>query len=157
MNSLLRSLTILMLVAGLSASANAAEQVVDLTSTFREAGASIDQLRVYEIAGVVIIRGRTPDKAEAAVASKIAQSLGYGRVANLIQIVTTDDAQLARMAERELTMHRSLDGCRFNVTADRGIVRIGGSVTHELQKDVAFQVVRSIDGVRSVDVVLTRF
>jgi osmotically-inducible protein OsmY len=146
-----------MLTAALSVVADPAAQVVDLTNRFHEAGASIDNLRVYEIAGVVIIRGRTEDKARAAAVTDLAKRLGHARVANLIQIITADDVQLARMAERELTLHRSLDGCRFNVSADQGVVRIAGRVHHELQKDVAVQVVRSLDGVRSVNLDLTRF
>ena len=54
-------------------------------------------------------------------------------------------------------MHRSLDGCQFRVTSDQGIVRVAGLVKHELQKDVAAQVLRNIDGIRSVELDLTRF
>ena len=135
----------------------AAPQAIDLTNTFRTAAPAVDRLQVYEISGIVIIRGRTADKAQAAALGDYATSLGYARVANLVQIVEDDDAQITRMAERELTIHRSLDGCRFHVTSDRGVVHVAGTVRHELQKDVAVQVLRSIDGVRSVQVDLNRF
>lgn len=135
----------------------AAPQTTDLTNTFRGAGAAIDRLQVVEIAGIVIIRGRAADKAQAEAVGLYAQNLGYTRVANLIQIATHDDAQIARAAERELSVHRALDGCQFSVTSERGVVHVAGRVRHELQKDVAAQVLRSINGVRSVEMNLDRF
>lgn len=130
---------------------------VDLTPKFLTAGANVQRLQVYEIAGIVIIRGRVADKAQAEILSKHALSLGYQRVANLIQTVEHQDADITRRAERELTIHRSLDGCKFTVQSDAGVVRVGGTVRHELQKDVAVQVLRSIDGVREVQISLVKF
>jgi osmotically-inducible protein OsmY len=117
----------------------------------------VDRLQVYEISGIVIIRGRTSDKAQAAELSRFAQSLGYARVANLVQTVEHNDQAIARAAERELTIHRSLDGCRFSVSSSNGIVKVNGQVAHELQKDVAVQVLRKLDGVRGVESTLQRF
>jgi osmotically-inducible protein OsmY len=146
------------LTLAISPVAMAAEpEAVNLTQTFRTAGASLERLQVYEIAGIVIIRGRATDKAEAEEVSRVAQSLGYTRVANLVQIIENRDVEITRRAEMELTVNRSLDGCRFHVTSDRGVVRVAGLVRHELQKDVAAQVLRNIDGIRSVEFSLTRF
>src|SRR5512132_604249 len=117
----------------------ATPQATDLTNTFRGAGAVVDRLQVYEIAGVVIIRGRAADKAQAETLGQYAQSLGYSRVANLVQIAQHDDAQIVRAAERELTVHRALDGCQFRVRSEHGVVHVAGRVRHELQKDVAAQ------------------
>jgi osmotically-inducible protein OsmY len=139
------------------AASAATPQTTDLTETFRGAGASVDRLQVYEIAGIVIIRGRAADKAQAETLNQYAQTLGYERVANLIQIVKNEDASITRAAERELTVHRALDGCQFSVSSDKGVVTLAGRVRHELQKDVALALVRSIDGVRSVEVNLDRF
>jgi len=137
-------------------------EAADLTSAFRAAGAmldreTLDSLKVYEISGVVLIRGRAANKAQAEEVGRLARSLGYRRVANLVQIVENRDAEITRRAEVELTVHRSLDGCRFRVTADQGNVRVAGLVKHELQKDVAAQVLRNIRGIRSVEFDLTRF
>jgi hypothetical protein len=129
----------------------------DLTPSFIQAGASIDRLQVFEIAGIVIIRGRAADKTQAEEVGKLALSLGYERVANLTQVVENRDAELARVAERELTVNRSLDGCKFRVTSDQGIIRVAGEVKHELQKDVAMQVLRNIDGAKSIEMTLNRF
>lgn len=162
-NNMMRTITKAVAIAAFLIAINpaalaATPQTVDLTNSFRAAGAAnIDGLQVYEIAGIVIIRGRTPQKAQAEEISAIAQTLGHQRVANLIQIVEHDDAKLARAAEIELSVHRALDGCRFRVTSEAGVVHVAGSVKHELQKDVAAQVIRSIDGVRSVEMKLDRF
>ena len=129
----------------------------DLTNTFRGANAAVSQLQVYEVSGIVIIRGRTSDKAQAALLSEYARSLGYQRVANLVATTTHDDATITRRAEVELTVHRALDGCRFRVRSEQGVLHLAGQVRHELQKDVAMQVLRSIDGVQSIDMKLDKF
>ena len=132
-------------------------QPTDLTASFRTAGINVDRLQVFEIGGVVVIRGRAADPEAAAAAGRHATSLGYSRVANLVQILPPpDDGALRRAAERELSVHRGLDGCRFMVQAKKGVVTIGGSVRHELQKDVAVSIVRNIDGVRAVESSLDR-
>lgn len=146
-----------MLIAITPVALGAEPQATDLTSNFRTAGASIERLQVYEIAGIVILRGRTADKAQAEELGRYAQSLGYARVANLIQITENNDVKIARQAEVELSVNRSLDGCRFSVTSEKGVVKVAGSVKHELQKDVAMQVLRNIDGVREVQASLDRF
>lgn len=146
----------ILIAMGLPASA-ATPQTTDLTNTFRAAGAVVDRLQVYEIAGIVIIRGRAADTTEAEILNQYAQTLGYARVANLIQIVKHEDARIARAAERELSVHRALDGCQFRVTSTKGVVRVAGRVRHEVQKDVAAQVLRSINGVRSVQMELDKF
>lgn len=135
----------------------AAPQTNDLTPTFLQAGAAVDRLQVSEIAGIVIIRGRVADKAQAEALNHYATSLGYTRVANLVQIVKHEDEAIARAAERELTVHRALDGCRFSVSSDKGVIKLAGRVRHELQKDVAIQLLRTIDGVQSVESTLNRF
>jgi osmotically-inducible protein OsmY len=158
MRTITKAVAIAVVVAAITPVALGAEpQTIDLTKNFQTAGASIERLQVYEIAGIVILRGRTADKAQAEELGRYAQSLGYERVANLIQITENNDVKIARQAEVELAVNRSLDGCRFSVTADKGVVTVAGSVRHELQKDVAVQVLRTIDGVREVQTNLARF
>lgn len=139
------------------AASSSAPKTVDLTQQFRAAGADAEALQVSEVGGIVVIRGRTLDAAKAEAAGRIAQSLGYTRVANLVQIVEpADDAAIERRAERELAIHRSLDGCSFSVDSQQGIVRLAGRVHSELQKDVAVQLLRNVDGVREVHSSLTQ-
>jgi len=135
----------------------ASPESINRTEEFRGAGAAVDRLQVYEIAGIVILRGRAQSKAQAEEISQIAQKLGYLRVANLIQIIQHNDEQIAREAEVKLANHRSLDGCRFSVRSAQGVVHVGGQVTHELQKDVALLIVRQINGVLGVEVDLKKF
>lgn len=131
--------------------ADSQPQARDLTQAFLDGGVAVDRLQVVEIGGIVVIRGRTADKAAAEQAGVLAASLGYSRVANLVQIAApADDARIQRAAERELTLHRSLDGCRFRVKSEGGVVHIAGNVQHELQKDMAVHLLRNIDGVREV-------
>lgn len=158
MRTITKAVAIAVLITALTPVATAAvPESKDLTPQFITAGASLDRLQVYEIAGIVIIRGRAMDQAKAEEIGRIAQTLGYSRVANLVQVVENRDRELARAAEVELSVNRSLDGCKFRVTTDQGVIRVAGEVKHELQKDVAMQVLRNIDGAKSVEVHLTRF
>lgn len=158
MRTINTAVAIAVLTIALSPVATAAvPEARDLTPSFLQAGSSIDRLQVYEIAGIVLIRGRAADKTQAEEVGKLALRLGYARVANLVQVVENRDVEIARAAERELTVNRSLDGCTFRVTSDQGVIRVAGEVRHELQKDVAMQVLRNIDGAKSVEVSLTRF
>lgn len=159
MRTITKAVAIAVILMTMSPVATAAEvpSSTDLTSTFIAAGATVDRLSVHELAGIVIIRGRTNEKAKAEEIGRLAQSLGYARVANLIQITENRDEQIARQAEVELSVHRALDGCRFRVTSEEGVVKVAGSVKHELQKDVAMQILRTIDGVQEVQVNLSRF
>lgn len=135
----------------------APQQVTDLTSDFRAAGVTVERLQVYEIGGVVVLRGRTYSRASAEKAGRTAVNFGYGRVANLIQILAApDDASIERRAERELTSHRGLDGCKFSVEATRGVLRVAGIVRHEMQKDMALAVLRTVDGVTEIQSDLKR-
>jgi osmotically-inducible protein OsmY len=104
-----------------------------------------------EVGGIVVLRGRAVDPAAALQAATLTQGLGYTRVANLIVVVQPiDDVAIERFAERKLGMSRGLEGCNFQIDSDNGVVKLNGTVQSELQKDMAVQLVRTIDGVKSV-------
>jgi len=129
----------------------------DLTQQFVTAGVVAEGLRAVEVGGIVVLRGRTTDKRVAEQASAVAQSLGFARVANLIQVADVpDDAQIMRTAERRLAVHRGLDGTQIVVDSTNGVVRLSGKVSSEVQKDVAVNLVRKIEGVRAVQMALQR-
>jgi osmotically-inducible protein OsmY len=129
----------------------------DVTAQFVNAGAIIQGFRAIEVGGIVILRGHVSDTAAAEQAALVAQTLGFNRVANLIQIdAVPDDARIARAAERSLALQRGLDGTQIVVESSNGVVRLSGTVSNELQKDMAVVVVRNIDGVRSVQMALKR-
>jgi osmotically-inducible protein OsmY len=129
----------------------------DLTQRFVTSGVAVEDLRAVEVGGIVVLRGRTPDRTAAEKAAAVAQSLGFSRVANLIQVADApDDARIMRLAERELAVHRGLDGTQIVVDSTNGIVRLSGRVSNEVQKDVAVSLVRNIDGVRAVQIALQR-
>ena len=129
----------------------------DLTPQFATAGVAVEDLRAVEVGGIVVLRGRTTDRTVAEKAVSVAQSLGFSRVANLIQVSDApDDARITRLAERQLAVHRGLDGTQIVVDSTNGIVRLSGRVSNDVQKDVAVSLVKNIDGVRAVQIALQR-
>jgi len=129
----------------------------DLTPQFVTAGVTVEGLRAVEVGGVLVLRGRTTNPAAAQQAATIAATLGYARVANLIQVIeVADDARIERTAERRLATYRGLDGTQIAVDSTNGMLRLTGKVSSELQKDMAASLVRNIDGVRGVQVALQR-
>ena len=143
-------LSALLSTAVVAAPSRAAEPV-DLTARFRAAGLPISDLRAFEIGGVVLLRGRAATRVAAEDAGRLARTLGYTRVANLVQVATpVNDAAIERFAERELATQRSLDGCTFHIDSREGVVYVKGQVRHELQKDMAIELLRNIDGVKAV-------
>lgn len=145
-----------LLLAGLPADA-AEAGVKDVTDVFA-CGAPVDSLKAVEVGGILVLRGSVADPSSAESVVRYAHSLGYKRIANLISVDgRSDDAALERRAEREFSRHRSLDGCRITLASRGGVVHIGGRVRYEMQKDVAVQLLRNLDGVKEVRSDLGRF
>ena len=129
----------------------------DVTPQLVSAGVTVEGLRAVEVGGIVVLRGRTAERSAAEQAAAVAQSLGYARVANLIQVnQAPDDARIERAVERELSVHRGLDGTQIAVDSTNGVVRLTGKVYSELQKDMAVNLVKTVDGVRAVQASLQR-
>jgi osmotically-inducible protein OsmY len=129
----------------------------DITARFADGSFNISAFRALEVGGIVVLRGKTTDPAEAARVADYARNLGYQRVANVVTIASQpDDEAIERSAERALASHRTLDGCTFQIDSQQGVVRIAGRVQYELQKDVAADLVRGIDGVREVKMLAQR-
>jgi len=138
----------LMLIANPSHADSTA--VVDITPQLQSL-TNIEGLQAVEVGGIVVLRGKTTDPADAVRAATLVQSLGYPRVANLIRVFEPpDDAAIQRVAERRLAMHRALDGCSLRVDSQQGVLTLAGKVQSALQTDVAIGVLRNIDGVRGV-------
>ncbi len=155
--STLAAVAAMLFLGALSARA-ADPEVFDLTTQFRAGGVAVDHLKVLEVGGIVVIRGMTADAANAAAATEFARSHGYTRVANLVQISEpANDAVIQRAAERELAAHHGLDGCRLRVSSHNGVVHVGGKVHEELQREMAVQLLRNLDGVRGVQADLSLF
>jgi osmotically-inducible protein OsmY len=141
----------LAMILGVPAAHAQQTQAQDLTKLFRDGGVDIDRLQVVEIGGIVVIRGRTNDSERAAAAGRFASSLGYTRVANLVQLAEPiDDVTIQRKAERAIGIHRALEGSNVQIASKDGVVHLSGHISYELQRDVAMQLVRSIDGVKAV-------
>src|SRR3954451_1997921 len=129
----------------------------DITARFVDGSFNISGLRALEVGGIVVLRGKTTDPAEAARVADYARNLGYQRVANVVTIMSQpDDEAIERSAERALASHRTLDGCTFQIDSQQGVVHIAGRVQYELQKDVAADLIRGIDGAREVRIAAHR-
>jgi osmotically-inducible protein OsmY len=100
---------------------------------------------------VTIVRGKVPDRASVDQAADILQAAGYRRIANLLTVSSRpDDDTLRRTVERQLLRTRSLDGCRFRVSLQGGVVHLQGTVRRDLQRDLAVDLAKSVEGVREV-------
>ena len=154
----LRSLALLAALFVFTSYASALEPAAnDITAQFITAGAPVPDLKAVEVGGIVVLRGNAASQAEAERTSQIARDLGYSRVANLVRVIEpVDDAQIQRLAERELSRHRGLDGSNIRVKSVQGFVTLAGRVSQELQKDMAVTLVRNVDGVRGVNSTLQR-
>src|SRR5579859_2333124 len=118
-----RSLLFACLCVLVSSALDAQTEAIDLTAVFRAGGITIDQLMVYKISDIVLIRGRTSNVLMAAEAGRFATRLGYQRVANLIQIVPgLADSEIERYGERALDMRPELAGCSFQIVSIAGVV-----------------------------------
>ena len=130
----------------------------DVTALFANSGVPVQGLRAIDVGGILVLRGNTADAAQAQAVAAYAKTLGYARVANLVRVdQAVDDAKLERNIERQLSLSRGFDGCNIKINSQDGVVRISGTVQHELQKDYALEVVRNVDGVKSVRSDLQRF
>jgi osmotically-inducible protein OsmY len=119
------------------------------------AGVHVDNLRVIPVEGIVIVRGKVHDQESLERVSSILNELGYLRVANLMKITPApNDEEIERIVERELHITRALEGAQLRVNSLNGIVTINGNVQHELQRDAAADIVRSVDGVREVQLAI---
>ena len=151
-------LLILILALVFPVAASTQTNVIDLTATFINNGVVIDELAVYQISDIVLIRGKTSDRSKAEEASRIATTLGYQRIANLIVVVddATADAAIAYTGQRRLELEPALEGCTFRVNSNRGVIRLTGRVHRDAQGDLAIAILSRIDGVKAVHPDLAR-
>ena len=127
-----------------------------IATAINNAKVGVERLSVRTAGDIVILRGNA-DSAAAEAAVAIARNLGATRVANLIAPATPfDDEAIRRDAERRFAMNRSLDGTKIRVTVNEGVLRVDGTVQHELQIDVARSIARSVRGTKQVQVGLVR-
>jgi osmotically-inducible protein OsmY len=88
----------------------------------------------------------------------VVHDAGFPRVANLIQQqAAIDDEAIRRDAERQLAKARSLDGCRFAVTCERGVLKVNATIQSDLQEDATRLVLKQIQGVKNVQATFAKF
>ncbi len=154
MKKVLRAVLTIMMFVPLAAFAQT--NAVDLTTVFVDGGVTIDRLLVYQIGGIVLIRGRTDNPDMAAEGGRFATIRGYKRVANMIEINTAiGDNGIDRLARNQLERARELADCRFQLNSVGGVVSLRGQIAQEFQRNLAIRLVNRIDGVKSVQSTLT--
>ena len=121
----------------------------------QDANVRIDGLSATNVGGIVVLKG-TADATSARQAVAVVHQLGFTRVANLIVTQTPiDDEGMRRLAERQLASTRALDGCMIRVSCSKGIIRVEGTSSNDLQSDVARNVLRHL-GAQEVQVALRK-
>jgi osmotically-inducible protein OsmY len=129
-----------------------------IADEIRQREAQISNLTVRQVGGIVILRGTATGRAEAVKAVDAVNQLGFSRVANLLAISPgIDDEGIRREAERQLAIQRGLDGCRFAVRCDRGVLQVSGKVQNDAQEEVARMVLRNVQGAKQVQADFVRF
>jgi osmotically-inducible protein OsmY len=129
----------------------------EIMAAIRSAQIPVSRLNVVETDGITIVRGQVTRREYANRVAEVVRGLGYSRVANMLNIVPLrEDEALVLEAERQLSLTRSLDGCRLSIDASEGVVFVRGTVDSELQKDLAISVLERIDGVKAVRSTLSR-
>ena len=121
-----------------------------------DANVAVDRLVVRSAGGIVILRGNA-DAETAEKAVSVVKNLGAQRVANLITPAkVVDDEAIRRDAERILAGSGSLAGSVLRVSCENGVLRVTGTVQHELQKDAARSALRSVRGAQRVQIDLSK-
>ncbi len=127
----------------------------EIVRAVQDANIRVEGLSATNVGGIVVLKG-TADSASALRAGSIVKQLGFMRVANLIvPKAAVDDEGIRRVAERNLASTRALDGCTLRVTCRKGILRVEGTASSDLQADVARNVLRGV-GAQEVQVELKR-
>lgn len=128
-----------------------------LEAAVRSAQLPIDKLVVRNVGGIVVVHGEAPDQATAAKAGETIRGLGFQRVANLVRVpAAPDDEAIRRDAERQLARTPALDGCRFAVACENGVLSVRATVQRELQADAARNVLRNVSGAKRVELEVVR-
>lgn len=137
------------LEAGLPVTEDAAQRAI------LGAGVPVQGLSVRASGDIVVLRG-TADPASAQRAAEVVKGLGAKRVANLITPQKpSDDMAIRREAERQLAATPGLHGTRLSVSCKDGVILVSGTVQHELQKDLARDILKNLRGAREIRVQLS--
>lgn len=119
-------------------------------------GLAIEKLRVTEVDGIVIVRGRVSTADDYAALKSILDRHGDLRIANMVTIVPIDDAAIARAAERLIGFTRGMEGANLRARSSNGVITLEGTVSEEDQIERAKQLARQVGGVRQVRSLITR-
>jgi osmotically-inducible protein OsmY len=129
-----------------------------INASLQKTGVPLEGVTVTWMDGIVILRGTASSKEAGERIADGVHAAGYGRVANLIRVTAApDDYAIQRDAERQLTRSRSLTGCKFSVTATKGVLKVGGVIPSDTQEAAAREILKNVHGPREVHAEFTRF
>jgi osmotically-inducible protein OsmY len=129
----------------------------DLFNAVRSAGLPVTNLLVKTVGDITVLRGEAQDTAAITRAGEIAKQFGAQRVANLITVPTVPDDNAIRIdAERQLAHSRALDGCKFAVSCEKGVLKVNATVQSDLQADAARTLLNTVKGAQRVEVAFAR-
>ncbi|HVT02381.1 MAG TPA: BON domain-containing protein [Thermoanaerobaculia bacterium] len=132
--------------------------VDEITRGLAEKGVQTSGLTIAVVDDIVVIRGTVFAPEEVGRITTIAKQIGANRVANLVQTQQRpDDILIKQQAERELMLSRALQGCRFHVQSEEGVLRVNATVQSDLQEDAARAILRHVRGTQKVEAQFARF
>ncbi|MGZ7030497.1 MAG: BON domain-containing protein [Thermoanaerobaculia bacterium] len=129
----------------------------DLITAIRNAGLPVSNLIVKTVGDITVLRGDAENPDTIAKAGEIVKQLGAQRVANLITVPAAPDDNAIRIdAERQLAQMRALDGCKFAVSCQHGVLKVSATVQSDMQADAARTLLNTVKGAQRVEVAFAR-
>ena len=117
-------------------------------------------------AGIVTLRGEATSQAQKELTTEYAKGVEGVKDVNNEMTVTgvkasrtvgqdVDDASITAQVKLILLYHRSTSALNTSVTTNKGVVTLGGKATDAIEKDLAAKLAGDVDGVKSVNNLMT--
>ena len=116
--------------------------------------------------GIVTLRGEASSQAQKGLTTEYAKAVeGVKEVRNEMTVAQADtsitvgqevdDVSITAQVKLILLYHRWSSALDISVTTDKGVVTLGGKAKNEAEKDLATKLVSDINGVKSVNNLMT--
>ena len=117
-------------------------------------------------AGIVTLRGEATSQAQKELTTEYAKGVEGVKDVNNEMTVTgvkasrtvgqdVDDASITAQVKLILLYHRSTSALNTSVTTNKGVVTLGGKATDAIEKDLAAKLAGDVNGVKSVNNLMT--
>ena len=116
--------------------------------------------------GIVTLRGEATSQAQKELTTEYAKGVEGVKDVNNEMTVTgvkasrtvgqdVDDASITAQVKLILLYHRSTSALNTSVTTNKGVVTLGGKATDAIEKDLAAKLAGDVNGVKSVNNLMT--